>query len=181
MDGTLQECGLSGLDGLRGMDRTVQVLAAHFLLSRVQKSWHHARTCPLNRQGTAATAHPHACLSKGYSSTAPCTPLQHLWATTPTHRQACTHAHTCARTHTHTRKRTRTHIQTQTRAHIHTYTCTRTNTRTHTRANIHTRTHAYACTRCARHVLRQFFSVASDAPTLVIRFLAPFVISCIAI
>jgi len=47
----------------------------------------------------------------------------------------------------------------------HTGTHTRTHTSTHTRTL--TRTHAYARTRCARHGLRQIFSVASNAPTLV--------------
>jgi hypothetical protein len=35
------------------------------------------------------------------------------------------------------------------------------------RAHTLARTHAYARTRCARDGLRQFFSVASDAPALV--------------
>jgi len=43
----------------------------------------------------------------------------------------------------------------------HTHTCTQT--RTHTYAH----THAYARTHCARDGLRQFFNVASDAPSLV--------------
>jgi len=40
------------------------------------------------------------------------------------------------------------------------------------RAHTLTRTHAYARTRCARDGLRQFFSVASDAPALASRNLA---------
>jgi len=81
---------------------------------------HHARTCPLNRQGTAA-AHPHACFSKGCSSTASCTPL---------HAQTHTHAHTHAHTYKHKRMReyTQTHTCTHTHTHTHTHTCICTHT-----------------------------------------------------
>ena len=41
---------------------------------------------------------------------------------------------------------------------------------THRATHAHTRTHAYACTCCARDGLRYFFSIASDAPTLVFFF-----------
>jgi hypothetical protein len=58
-----------------------------------------------------------------------------------------------------------THKNTDTREH--TYTRTNTQAHTCTHAQTLTHTHAYACTRCARNGLRQFFSVASDAPTLV--------------
>ena len=100
-----------------------------------------------------------------------------------THIQASTHicAHTRTHTHTNTRMRTHTHTQTQTRAnvhrlaqhmhtHKHTHTYKRPNTQahtcTHTHAHTHTCTHAYTFTCCARDGLRQFFSIASDAPTL---------------
>jgi hypothetical protein len=100
----------------------VQVLAAHCVLSRVQTSWHRARTCPLNRQGTAAAAHSHACFSKGYSSTASRAPPQRLWGIkAQTYRLARTYAHTRTHRHTYT--------------HAHTYK--RPNTRTHTHMHMH--------------------------------------------
>ena len=115
--------------------------------SRVQTSWHHARTCPLNRQGTAA-AHAHACFSKGYSSTAPCTPLPHLWGS-KTHTQACLHT----RAHTHAQTRTHAHAQTQTRAHTHTHTQTHRHTRAHTCARIYARRHTHTHTCICTHTL----------------------------
>ena len=45
---------------------------------------------------------------------------------------------------------------------------TRTHARTHAHAHTHTLIHAYACTRCAHDGLRLFFSVASNASTLVL-------------
>ena len=143
---------------------------------------HFARTCPLNRQGTADAAHPHACFSKGYSSTAPCTPLQHLWGS-KTHKQACLHTrthvhahtrtHACARAHkykhkhahmhahkhtgaahTHTRARAQTHRHTREHTYIRTNTLAHTHAHTHihTRACVHTHLHAHM--HMHAHVLR---------------------------
>jgi hypothetical protein len=74
---------------------------------------HHARTCPLIRQRTAAAAHPHAYFSIGCSSTASyyyssCEAARH------THKHA--HAHT-----THTNIQTQTHANTHRRAHARTH------------------------------------------------------------
>jgi len=95
-------------------------------------------------------------------------------AHTRTHTRTYTHTNTNAHEYTQARTRrytlhmrtyehkytraiyTRTNTQALTRAHKH--TCTRT----------HTCTHAYARTRCVRDGLCHFFSVASDAPSLVI-------------
>ena len=148
-----------GLDCFRGMGRAVQVLAAHCVEAQFRhcgQPGHHARTCPLNRQGTAEAAHPHACFSKGYSysSTAPCTPQQHLWGS-KTHTGMPAHTHTCARTHTHahtntnTNARTNTHARVQTHRHTREHTYTRTNTGTHARA--HTYTHVHVCTHTCTH------------------------------
>jgi hypothetical protein len=125
--------------------------------SGIVASPHHARTCPLNRQGTAAAAHLHACFSKGCSSTASCTPLQHLWgskAHTCTHTHTCAHAYTRKHTHTHacacanTHRRTHihTHAHAPTHRHTHAHTYTRTNTQAHKRAQTHTcaRIHSHA-------------------------------------
>ena len=72
------------------------------------------------------------------------------------------------RTHTNTHAHARTHTHAQTHRHIRAHTHTHTLTHTHT----HSHTHAYACTRCARDGLRQFFSVASNAPTLSVSWFA---------
>ena len=130
---------------------------------------------PVSAKATPAQRHVHHCSI--------CGTARH------THTGMPAHTHTCARTHTHTRMRTRTYIQIQTRTCIHTGAHTQihmhahknrhtrartntylhTNTQAHTRAHTHTHvhTHVYACTRFVRDGLRQFFSVASDTPTLV--------------
>jgi hypothetical protein len=100
---------------------------------------HHACTCPLNRQGTAAAALPHACFSKDCSSTASCTPLQHLWGS-----KAHTHIHTCTHTHTHAHAHTHTHAQT----HRHTRVCTHTCARIHECTYTHTHMHMHAHQGC---------------------------------
>jgi hypothetical protein len=117
-----------GLDCSRGMERTVQVLAVRWLLKQSSdiQPGHQARTCPLNRQGKAEAAHPHARFSKGYSSTAPCTPLQHLWGG-KTHTKVCLHTRTHVHAHMHTCMRTCAHIQ-QTQTHAHKHTDTREHT-----------------------------------------------------
>jgi len=136
---------------------------------------YNARTCPLNRQGTAAAAHPHACFSKGCSSTASCTPLQRLWgskAHTNTHIHscacACAHTYTNTRANTHRRAHTQTHAQTHrhARAHIHTHRHIDTHARKCTRARV--RAYTCICTHalCALWA-SPLFSIASDAPSLV--------------
>ena len=130
-----------GLDCLRGMERTVQVLATHCVSkqsSDIVASPGTTLAPALNRQGTAATAHPHACCSKGCSSTASCTLLQHLWGSkAQPQRDTCTHTHARTHIHTPTRMRMRTHIQAQTRARIH----TGAHTHTHAHAQIHACAH----------------------------------------
>ena len=149
----------------------MQVLAAHCVEAEFRhrgQPGHHARTCLLHRQGTAAAAHTYACFSKGYSGTASRAPLQRLWGSKAhTYGLACIYAHTHTHMHAHTYTHTDTNARDYSQACTRTYTCTRTNTQTHARAHIqtpkhtgiHTRTHAYAyaCTRCARDGLRQFF------------------------
>ena len=128
-----------GLDCSRGMERTVQVLAAHCVLKQSRhrgQPKHHAHTCPLNRQGTAA-AHSHACFSTGCYSTASCTPLQHLWGSK---------AHTDAHTYKHK------HARKFTQARTHTYTCARTNTQTPARAQVHTHKHTGTHARTHTHL-----------------------------
>jgi len=185
-----------GLDCLRGMERTVQVLAAHCVLKqssdivaspgtmlapalltdREQQQQQHILAL-VSAKATPAQRHARLCSICG--------------AARCTHRRACTHArthaHTCTHTHVHTHTHEHTHTNLKcarvyTLAHAHTYTCMRTNTQTHSRAHIHprkhtgthahththtrARTHAYACTCCAHDGPRQFFSVASDRPHL---------------
>jgi len=120
---------------------------------------HHARTYPLNRQGTAVATHPHACFSKGCSSTASCTPLQHLWGS-KAHTQAHTHMHAHTHTHacTHTYKHKRVRILTGPHTHLHIHTRTHTNAQTHRHTHVHTntRTHtrAHTCICTCMHTLR---------------------------
>jgi len=85
---------------------------------------------------------------------------------THTHLHTQTRANTCRRAHAHTLAHAQTHKLTDTRTHTHTYK--HPNTQAHTYAQTHTHMHAYACTCCACDGLRQFFSVASDTPTLVL-------------
>ena len=124
---------------------------------------HHARTCPLNRQRTAEAAHPHACFSKGCSSTASHTLLQCLWGRKAhTYRLARTYAHTHAyihiHTHAHTYPNTNTNAHEYSQARTRMYTCTCTNTQTHARAHIqtpnHTGTHTHMHTCICMHTLR---------------------------
>jgi hypothetical protein len=88
----------------------VQVLATHCVLkqsSDIVASPDAMLAPALNRQGTAAAAHSHACFSKGCSSIASCAPLQHLWGSKA-----------------HTQAHARAHKRTHTRAHTHAYACT---------------------------------------------------------
>ena len=140
----------------------------------------------VSAKATTAQRHAHHCSICGAARhTQAC-----LHTRTHVHAHAHTRTHACARTHTYKHKRARVYTQ----ARTHTYTCTRTNTQTHARAHIHThkytgtharahthththtrahththtRTHTCICTHTfARDWHRQFFSVASDAPTLV--------------
>ena len=169
MDGTLQERGprwhgLFAGHGAHGAG-ACRALRVEAEFRYPGQPGQHARTCPLNRQGTAAAAHPYACFS-----TVSCAPLQHL-------RGSKAHTQRYMHTHTHTHTYTHTHAHTHISTNAHTYTRTNTRVRTHTNAQSHRHTHAHthiltrtranACTRCARDGLRQFFSVASDAHSLV--------------
>jgi hypothetical protein len=74
------------------------------------------------------------------------------------------------RVNTHRRTQAHPHAQktnTQTHARAHIQMPKHTGTHTSTHARTHTRTHAYACTCCMCDGFRQFFSIASYAPTLV--------------
>ena len=182
MDGPFRNVVRVGLDCLRGMERTVQVLAAHCVLKQSsdivaspgtmlapalltdrEQQQQHVLT-PASAKAAPAQRHAH-------------TPLQHLCGSKA---HTCTHttrAHTytlaCMLTHTHMRTHTHTHARTH--AHTYTHPLTRRHTRAHTHTHVHayTRTHrltrtlhAYARTRCVRDGLSQIFSVASNAPTL---------------
>ena len=128
-----------GLDCLWGMERMEQVLAAHCVFRQAEFRHRglpgpHARTCPLSRQGTAEGAHPHACFSRGYFSTAPCTPLQFLWGST-------THTGVPAHTHAHVHTHRNTNVQEYTHRRAHKLTHARTQTQTHARAHMYIHTH----------------------------------------
>ena len=110
------------LDCSWGMERTVQVLAAHCVLKQSSDIVASPGTCPFNRQGTAAAAHPHACFSKGCSSTASRAPLRRLWGSKAhTYRLARTYAHTHAHIDIHTRIRTPYTLYTHTNTNAREY------------------------------------------------------------
>ena len=155
MDGTLQERGprwhgLFAGHGAHGAG-ACRALRVEAEFRYPGQPGQHARTCPLNRQGTAAAAHPYACFS-----TVSCAPLQHLRGSKAHKQGAClpcarTHTHTnararnwkqactCIRINTHIHARTHTHKHTGTNTLAHTYTYTHT-TRTQTHRNTHTHT-----------------------------------------
>ena len=158
MDGTLQEhgscwVGLLAGHGAHGAGACRSLCVEAEFRHRGQPG-HHARTCPLNRQGiAAAAAHPHAYFSKGCSGTASC---YCSICGAVRHTQAHTHIHTL------TRMRMRKHIQTQTRAHIahiltganthiHMHTLKHRHTRAHKHTHKHTGTHTHAYTRAHTH------------------------------
>jgi len=179
-----------GLDCLWGMERTVQMLAVHCVLKQNSgilaspgtMRGHLPTQQTRNRSSTSSRLFHQRLLQHSAMHTTAASLRQqdtHTRMRTRTHIQtqtrACIHTGTHAHIHMQAHKRrhtrehtyTRTNIQAHTRAHTHTHT--RTHTHTHTRTR--TRSHAYAPTCCARDGLRQFFSVASDAPTLVVRYM----------
>jgi len=91
----------------------------------------------------------------------------HIYAHTHAHAHTHTNTNACAYSHRRTHTHTHEHAQIHACTHILTPKHTGTHTRTHTYTHTLTRTRAYACTRCAHDGLRLFFSVASDAPSLV--------------
>ena len=155
----------------------MQVLAAHCLLKqsldivaspgtmlapalstdREQQQQQHILV-PASAKDALAQHHAHHC--------SVCGAARHTHQAS-THIRAHTHTYAYTHTHAHTYTHTDTNARDYSQACTRTYTCTRTNTQTHARAHIqtpkhtgiHTRTHAYAyaCTRCARDGLRQFF------------------------
>ena len=148
-----------GLDCSWGMDRTVQVHAAHCVL----------------KQGSGIVASPGTMLAPALSTDREEQQQHILWsifrqrilqhsvmhttaasAVRHTHRHTHIRSHACACAHTNKHKCAREYTQVCT----HTYTCTRTNTytythahacmHTHTQTHRHTRTHICICTRCTR-------------------------------
>jgi hypothetical protein len=170
--GTLQEHGLCWLGLFAGHGaHGAGACRALFVEAEFRHGGQPGRllTFPLNRQGTAAAAHPYACSSKGCSSTASCTPLQHLLGSTAhthtrTHTNLNTNAH--AYTHRHTHTHTYTCIHTNTRMHTHTNAQTHRHTHAHTHMHTHVHTHAYACTRCVRDGLRKISASLAVLPHL---------------
>ena len=149
-------------------DREQQQQEQHTLTpAPAQRRAHHCSVC-----GAARHTHRQACTHS----------FVHMHMHTHTHTQTHTH-HEHAHTHTNTNARQYTQARTDTHRHMHTHKHTDTHacahiymhnpTGTHTRAHTHihahafTPTHAYTRTHCARDGLRQFFSVASDAPSRV--------------
>ena len=148
LDGTLQERGPCWL-GLFTDDGAHGAGACHALLVEAEfrhrgQPGHHACTCPLNRQGTAAAAHPHAYFSKDCSSTASCYCSIHGAARHTYRHTQRTHVQTQMRANTHRRAHARTHAYVQTHIHTHAHIYKRPNVQVHTRARTHTYTHTHA-------------------------------------
>ena len=146
MDGPFRNVVHFGLDCSRGMECTVQMLAAHCVLkqsSDIVASPGTMLAPALSTDREQQQQHiPHACFSKGCSSTASCY-CSICGAARHTHRH--THAHT---TRTHTNTNAREYLQARTR----TFTCTRPNTHAHARAHKQTSKHTGTHTRT--HTLR---------------------------
>ena len=151
---TLQECGPRWLGLFAGHGaHSASACCALFAEAEFRycgQPGHHARTCPLNRQGTAAAAGPSRLLQQMM--------LQHsITHTTAVSvgQQAHTHTH-APHTHTHAHTHTNTNACKYSQTQARTYTCTRTNTQTHRLAHIqtpkHTGTHTHTC--ICMHTLR---------------------------
>jgi len=170
LDGTLQEHILVALDCLRGVERTVQVLAAHcalkqssdivaspgtmlapaLLTDREQQQQHILK--PASANDALAQHHAHHCSVRG------ATRHTYRLARTHTHTHIHTHKHTYI--HIHTRMREHTHIQTQTRAnihrlaHAHAHAETHRHTQKHTYKRPNTQAHTHTHTCICMHMLR---------------------------
>ena len=121
-----------GLDCSRGIEHTVQVLAAHCVL----------------KQSSDIVASPGIVLAPALS--------RHTHRHTHTHTHMHAHAHTY--TNTNARANTLRRAHTHTHAHTHKHTCTRahtytrTNTQAHTRAHTHTHSHTHTHTHTHMHM-----------------------------
>ena len=163
-----------GLDYLRGMECTVQVLAAHCVLKQSsgimaspgtmlaptlstdrEQQQQHILT-PASAKDALAQHHAYHC--------SVCGAARHTHTGWHAHMRTHTHTYTYthAGTHTHTYKHKRVRILTNTHTHMHTHKHTDTHARAHIQkpkhAGTHTCTHtctdAYSCTCCARDGLR---------------------------
>jgi hypothetical protein len=127
---------------------------------------HHARTCSQQTGNSSSSTSSHL-LSKGCSSTASCTPLQHLWGRKAhTQRDTCTHTHVqthihihshacaCAHTYKHKHARVYTQAHTHTHKHMHTHKYTRAHTYKRPNTQAHTRAHTHAHVHMHAHVAR---------------------------
>ena len=145
-----------GMDCLRGKERTVQVLAAHYMLKQSsdivarpgtmltpalstdrEQQQQHILT-PASAQAAPAQRHAHHCSICGAAR------HTHTRAHTRAHAQTvCTHTHTHTHVHTHAHAHTHTHTYKQKQVQINTGTHTRTHTHRNTHA--HTLTHTCIC------------------------------------
>ena len=149
----LQDAVRVGLDSSRGVERTVQVLAAHCVLKQSSGIMAIPGTWLVPALSTDREQQQQHILMPASAKAAPAqrhASAASVWQQGTHIRLARTYAHT--HTHTYTYTHARAHKRPQMPKHTGTHTCT----------------HAYVCTRCGRDGLRQTFSVASDAPTLVL-------------
>jgi len=128
-----------GMDCLRGKERTVQVLAAHYMLKQSSDIVARPGTMLTPALSTDREQQQQHILTPASAKAAPAqrgasTPLQHLWGSKAhAQRNTCTHKHTHTHTHTHTYTHAHAHTHTNTNVHAHTHT--------HAHAQIHTCAH----------------------------------------
>ena len=151
-----------GLDCSRGMECTVQVLAAHCVLKQILDTVASPGTMlapalssdrelqqqyiltPDSAKDALAQHHAHHCSVCGQQGT-------HIQAST----HICTHTYTYTYTHAHTCTHTKTtaceYSDAHTHIHMHTHKHTDTRTRTYTRLNTrtHAQTHMHIMHTCA--------------------------------
>ena len=117
---------------------------------------------PVSAEATSAQRHAHH-----YSF---CGAARHTQACLHTRMRTCTHIETQTCKSIHTGAHTNLHMHAHKHRHMREHTCTytRTNTQAHTRAHTHSHAHMHMHAHVARMMgCANFFSVASDAPTLV--------------
>ena len=160
-----------GLDYLRGMESTVQVLAVHCVLKQcsdiaaspgailapalstdmeLREQQHQHILTPDSAKDAPALRHAHHC--------SVCKAARHTHRHAHTHARTNTFAHTRAHKYKHKRARVltgmHTHIHVHTHKHTdkraHTYKCP--NTQVHTRAHTRTHTHSHARMHMHAHV-----------------------------
>jgi len=146
-----------GLGCSRGMDRTLQVLAAHCELTWCSDVAAPCSHLPSQQTGNSSSSTSSRLLQQRLlqhstmHTTAASVGQQDTRTGVPAHTRThmCTHTHEHTHVHAHTHTNTNTRVCTQRRAHTH--TLARTQTHTHARAHIHAQTHRHTHTYIYTH------------------------------